>query len=63
MSHYENMAGYTATKVAGGWAGAVMNKANKVFGIGQDKPPVKTEKKTTWDRPTDRATDDLTDIA
>ena len=55
-----NKAGYTATKVACGWAGAVTERANQVFGQVQlcknrPKTPNKAKRERRTDGPTDRA--------
>ena len=57
-----NKAGYTATEVACGWAGAVMKKAYPSIWAGAvtQKPPV-TPKKANADGQTDRQTDRPTD--
>ena len=54
----ENKAGYTATEVARGWAGAVMKKAGAVT----QKPPVMPKTLTRTDRLIDGRTDRHIDI-
>ena len=51
-----NKAGYTATQVACGWAGA-MFEVTRPFGQEQWGPKIKIIKKVKCDRPTDRPTD------
>ena len=69
MLNGKNKAGYTATKVACGWAGAVMRKAYPSIWAGAvtQKPPVTPKKLSVTDLPTERAAevqiDRPTDIA
>ena len=54
-SKKKNKAGYTATKVACGWARAVMKKSNSNIWPGMPEN-AKNAKKANGDRPTDRPT-------
>ena len=52
-----NKAGYTATLVACGWAGAVLDKVTRASGQEQCSKSSKTPKKLKGDQPTDKPTD------
>ena len=56
---YRNKAGYTATEVACGWAGAVMKNAHPSIWVGAvtQKPSVTPKKLTRMDRRTNHPTD------
>ena len=59
LRRVKNKAGYTATLVACGWAGAVMEKVTGELGRSSELKTLKNAKKVKWgpnDRPTDRPT-------
>ena len=66
LTNLYNKAGYTATLVARGWAGPVLEKVTRASGQARMLKKLKNAKKVKrgrTDQPTDGPTNQLTDIA